>query len=80
MAYRLENLSEKLRVERARLNITQTEASRRSGVTLKTLNHLENAFCGTNFSTIVKLADFYGVSLDYLAGREEEDGNGVSDA
>lgn len=41
------------------------------GVPLRTYQRYEYGEGEPQLTTLVKLADFYGVTLDYLAGREQ---------
>lgn len=66
-------LSENLRVQRARLNISRAELSRRSGVNISTIEKLENgrqSGLNTTFRTINNLADALNVEPQELAGWE----------
>ena len=58
-----------LRKER---NISQKKAAADLGVSQALLSHYEKGIreCGLDF--IVKAADYYGVSCDYLLGRSPE--------
>lgn len=52
--------------------LSQKDAARELGVSQALLSHYEKGIreCGLNF--VVKAADFYGVSCDYLLGRTAE--------
>lgn len=66
-------LSENLRVQRARLNISRTELSSRSGVNISTIEKLENgrqSGLNTTFRTINNLADALNVEPQELVGWE----------
>ena len=58
-----------LRKERG---ITQKQAAQDLGVSQALLSHYEKGIreCGLEF--VVKVADYYGVSCDYLLGRSAE--------
>ena len=58
-----------LRKERG---ITQKEAASRLGISQALLSHYEKGIreCGLDF--VVRVADFYGVSCDYLLGRSAD--------
>lgn len=49
--------------------LSGAEASRRSGVHVVHLNAMEKGRRGAGVSTLIKLADTYGVTLDQLVGR-----------
>ena len=58
-----------LRKERG---ITQKQAAASLGVSVSLLSHYEKGVreCGLDF--VVRAADFYGVSCDYLLGRSND--------
>jgi transcriptional regulator with XRE-family HTH domain len=56
----------RLRVERARLGITLTEAEERTGVGRDTISALERGQRGAQVVTLNKLAKGYGVSVSKL--------------
>lgn len=53
-------------------NISQKQAAAELGISQALLSHYENGIreCGLGF--LVKCADFYGVSCDYLLGRSAD--------
>ena len=57
-----------LRGERA---LTQTQAAEAGGMTLRAYQRLENENAKPHYDSLLRLADFYGVSVDYLMGRTE---------
>lgn len=60
-------------------NISQKQAAAELGISQALLSHYENGIreCGLGF--LVKCADFYGVSCDYLLGRSaDRDGTTIS--
>lgn len=66
-------LSENLRVQRARLNISRAELSNRSGVNISTIEKLENgrqSGLNTTLKTIDILADALNVKPQELIGWE----------
>jgi len=56
---------------RESMNLTQTELARRLGITRASLSHYETGRRVPDFETISKMADFFGVSVDYIIGRTE---------
>lgn len=50
--------------------MTQSELSRVLDVDRTTVMKWENGERETNFAMLVKIADFFDVSLDYLLGRQ----------
>ena len=66
-------LSENLRVQRARLNISRAELSNRSGVNISTIEKLENgrqSGLNTTFRTIDNLAHALKIKPQELVGWE----------
>lgn len=60
-----------MRLKELRKNerLTQTEIAKILDMPLMTYNNYENKKNEPTIATLCKLADFYGVSLDYLVGR-----------
>lgn len=68
MASLPENLY-KLRKER---NLTQEEVAERSDIVLRSYIRYEKGEREPVASTLIKLANCYGVTIDYLVGRTDE--------
>lgn len=58
---------------------TQEEISKQLSIARSTYNGYEQNISEPNIETLCKLADIYGVSLDYLIGREFKDEVGYLD-
>jgi transcriptional regulator with XRE-family HTH domain len=70
-----ETLGERIRKERLRYGMSQTELARRVGISKTAMNQIEmGETADPRLSRIRAIADILGVSMDYLAGRQEEDG------
>ncbi|MBS6856816.1 MAG: helix-turn-helix transcriptional regulator [Atopobium sp.] len=68
-----ETLSQNLRVQRAKLNISRAELSSRSGVNISTIEKLENGRqqeVNTTMRTIFNLAEALNVKPQELVGWE----------
>lgn len=63
--------SERLRKLREERNIMQKDAAASIDVPLRTYQRYEYGEIVPKFTTVIKLADLLGVSLDYLAGRTD---------
>ncbi|GMA49371.1 hypothetical protein GCM10025857_07280 [Alicyclobacillus contaminans] len=66
--------SERLRSLRGEHSVTQSELAKQIGLAERTLRYYES---DTNakeptLSQLIKLADFFGVSIDYLVGRSDD--------
>lgn len=64
-------VAERLRTLRAKRNLTQVEVAKAAGVHVRTYGFWEKADTEPQASAIVKLAEFYAVSADYLLGRTD---------
>lgn len=58
-----------LRVERARRNLSQAEVAEAVGTTPSAICNYEQGRRMPSVQTLAKFADFFGVSLDRMAGR-----------
>ena len=65
-------LSERLYSLRKEQNLTQLLAAEGMGIPFSTYRRYEKKEREPDASTLVKMADFYSVTLDYLVGRSEE--------
>lgn len=64
-------MGRRLASRRALLGLSQTEAAEKAGFTQAYLSQLENdKAVAPPLHTIAKLADVYGVSIDYLVNGE----------
>lgn len=62
----------RLKQVRESLGITQSMVEKKLGISIQRLSNYENGHREPNFDTLVSLADYYGVSVDYLIGRDAE--------
>lgn len=70
----MENLSQKIRELRDESNLTQAELARNLGITQDSISLWEKGKRIPDTVYIVKLAQFFDVSTDYLLGVEEDFG------
>ncbi|MBR1497724.1 MAG: helix-turn-helix transcriptional regulator [Oscillospiraceae bacterium] len=72
----MDNFKERLKICRKNKNVTQIDVSNSTGIAYSTYRRYErsaeNGGTEPTLSDFVKLADYFGVSLDYLAGRSDE--------
>lgn len=68
MAYE-DELPTKLRMERARVKLTQAQVASETGLTAAAICTYENGERMPTLQSLSALADLYGVTLDYLVGR-----------
>lgn len=64
---------ERLRVCRREMNKTQLQAANEMGINYRTYQRYENGEAEPSLTPLIKLADYFGVSIDYLAGRTDEE-------
>lgn len=62
---------ERVRELRKEKGLSQIELSKNVGVGKSVISLWELNECEPTLSKLIALADFFGVTLDYLAGREE---------
>lgn len=62
----------KLKELRKNANLTQNEISKIINVAITTYNGYEQENREPNIETLIKLANYYNCTLDYLVGREQE--------
>jgi transcriptional regulator with XRE-family HTH domain len=55
--------------------LTQEELASKVGITRAALSHYENNRREPDYETIRNIADFFGVSIDYLMGRSDVTGS-----
>ena len=62
-------LSDAIKRSRAEFHVSQTRAAAAAGVSVTQYQNYEYGKHEPTASVLIALADFYGVSLDYLCGR-----------
>lgn len=65
-------LSERLLLLRKERNLRQEDLVEPMGLTVRTYRRYETGEREPGASMLWKIADFYGVSVDYLIGRSDE--------
>ena len=65
-------LFERLRLLRKEQNLPQEKTAAEIGVGFSTYRRYETGERVPDADVLVRIADFYGVSIDYLVGRSEE--------
>lgn len=65
-------LFERLRLLRKEQDLSQEKTAAEIGVGFSTYRRYETGERVPDADVLVRIADFYGVTLDYLVGREEE--------
>lgn len=65
-------LSQRLKEERSRKNLTQKQVEELTSINYKTLSGYENDVSDPDLSTLSTLARLYAVTTDYLLGNTDE--------
>lgn len=63
--------SERLAKLRDSRNLSQKEVAKEFGVVIRAYQRYEYGEREPQLSVLIRMADFYGVSIDYLAGRTD---------
>ena len=63
--------NERLKFLRKEHKLTQTQVAEKLSVTLRNYQRFEADGNTPNYVNLIKIADIFGVSLDYLAGRTD---------
>ena len=63
---------ERLKAERVKRKVTEAQVARELGLTQGTISKFENDIKEPSKGSLVALAKYYGVSLDYLVGNVNE--------
>lgn len=63
--------NERLKALRKERKLTQKDIAAALGLNYRHYQRLEAEGNTPNFSNLVQIADFFGVSMDYLAGRTD---------
>lgn len=67
----LQIFARNLKLLRQEKGLTQTELAHALMLTRSRINGYENAINEPDFSILIQLADYFGVSIDFLIGRTE---------
>ncbi len=63
--------NERLKLLRVECSFTQEEAAKAIGIPSRSYQRLELDGNKTHYDTLLKIADYYGVSVDWLMGRTD---------
>ena len=63
-------LNQRIRLLRQARNISQVELAKRLGVTKQSVSNWENDNIQPSIEMLIRLAEFFSVSTDYLLGRD----------
>lgn len=62
--------AEKLKAEREKKGVSQPELAKAIGVTQSAIAHFERGRKTPSTATVIDIAKYFGVSLDYLLGDD----------
>lgn len=65
----------RLKEMRTECNLTQADVANAIGTSQRNIGRWESGINEPTSSSLIKLADFFRVSVDYLLGREDDFGN-----
>lgn len=68
--------AERLQTARRRRHLTQKEVAAYLEMTERSYQHYEGDRRRPSYEVLVTLADYFGVTTDYLLGRTDEPGGG----
>ena len=69
-------LGDRIRNERLKLNLSQLDLACKTNISCRNIQRIEAGESNILLDTIMKLADFFGVSVDYLLSNQVANGNG----
>lgn len=64
--------NERLRILREEKGLTQEKIARTIDMPLRSYNRLESDGAKAHYDTLMKIADYYDVSVDWLMGRTDK--------
>lgn len=64
--------SERLLELRTEKKLSQVAVAMQTGITSRTYQRYESGEREATVSTLISMADFYGVTIDYLVGRSDK--------
>ncbi len=73
MYYDVQKSAERIRDLRADSNLTQSEAAERMRFSLSGYHKLEQGQNGGSIDSLIMVADYYNISIDYLVYGEDRD-------
>ena len=73
MYYDVKETAERIRNLRTGSNLTQNEAAEEMGLSLSGYRKLEQGQNGGSIDSLIMVADYYNISIDYLVYGEDRD-------
>lgn len=63
--------NDRLKILRKEKKMTQEQVAKELGMPLRSYNRLESDGGKTHYDTLIRIADYHEVSLDWLTGRSD---------
>ena len=63
--------SEQISALRVENNLTRSQLAQKLGVSVRLISYWENGKRECDFDMLIKIADMFSVSVDYLLGRKD---------
>ena len=63
--------SEQINALRVENNLTRSQLAQKLGVSVRLISYWENGKRECDFDMLIKIANLFSVSIDYLLGRKE---------
>ena len=64
--------NERIKLLRREHRLTQAQVARAGGMVVRAYQRLENEEARTHYTSLLKLADYFQVSVDWLMGRTDD--------
>lgn len=74
----MKDLSKRIKEERQKLNLKQSELAEKIGITVPAISNYEQGTREPKIGILIKLADEFNISLDQLVGREAKQQKSLS--
>ena len=75
---RIRDMTNRIRDLREDMDLRQSDLAEKTGIDQRTISNYETGKTLPDSDALIKLADFFGVSIDYLVGRVRYDFYGAS--
>lgn len=72
------NLATRLKELRSSHGLSQKSLGEHIGLSMQAINNIERGYRTTTSEKLTLLADYFGVSIDYLVGRTDDPGSAVA--
>jgi len=66
-------MQNRIRDLREDMDLRQSDLAKKTGIDQRTISNYETGKTAPDSYALIRLADFFGVSIDYLVGRVQQD-------